>query len=156
MFFKTTALVVLFFVLFKIGSAQDSTSFVIVNEIKLIGNKTTRDHIIIRELPFQVGDTILVQDLPKTIERSQSNIFNTSLFNFITVEPVYFNDTYISFYITVEERWYWWPLPVFEIQETNFNTWWQTRNLDRANYGMFVAKENFRGRTSFSGRDFKS
>lgn len=146
MFFKTTALVVLFFVLFKIGSAQDSTSFVIVNEIKLIGNKTTRDHIIIRELPFQIGDTILVQDLPKTIERSHSNIFNTSLFNFITVEPVYFNDTYISFYITVEERWYWWPLPVFEIQETNFNTWWQTRNLDRANYGMFVAKENFRGR----------
>jgi len=146
MLFKPSALVVLFFVLFKIGSAQDSTYFVIVNEIKLIGNKTTKDHIIIRELPFQVGDTILVQDLPKTIERSHSNIFNTSLFNFITVEPVYFNDTYISFYITVEERWYWWPLPVFEIQETNFNTWWQTRNFDRANYGLFVSKENFRGR----------
>jgi hypothetical protein len=65
------------------------------------------------------------------------------LFNFITVEPVYFNDTYISFYITVEERWYWWPLPVFEIQETNFNTWWKTRNFDRANNGLFVRQRKF-------------
>ncbi|MCC7331668.1 MAG: hypothetical protein IT232_03575 [Flavobacteriales bacterium] len=126
--------------------SQDSTSYLIVNEIKLIGNKTTKDHIIIRELPFNLGDTILVDELNKTIERTQSNIFNTSLFNFVTVEIVYFNETYISVYITVEERWYWWPLPIFEIEETNFNTWWQTRNLDRASYGLYVAKENFRGR----------
>lgn len=128
------------------GSAQDSTSYVIVNGVKLIGNKTTKDHIILRELPFELGDTIHTNDLTKIFERAKSNIFNTSLFNFITIEPVYFNDTYISVYITVEERWYWWPLPIFDIQEPNFNTWWQTKNLDRAIYGMYIAKDNFRGR----------
>lgn len=143
---KKLALLSFFFVLLNNSIAQDSTAYVIVNEIKLIGNKTTKEHIIVRELPFQLGDTIWVHEMAKTFERAHSNIFNTSLFNFITIEPVYFNDTYISVYITVEERWYWWPLPIFDIQETNFNTWWQTRNFDRANYGMFVVKENFRGR----------
>lgn len=146
MVLKKLALITFFFVLLNNSIAQDSTAYVIVNEVKLIGNKTTKEHIIIRELPFQLGDTIFVNEMAKTFERAHSNIFNTSLFNFITIEPVYFNDTYISVYITVEERWYWWPLPIFDIQETNFNTWWQTRNFDRANYGMFVVKENFRGR----------
>ena len=146
MLFKILALFSFFFVLLFNGIAQDSTSYVIVNEIKLIGNKTTKEHIIVRELPFKLGDTILVKNLAKTFERAHNNILNTSLFNFVTIEPVYFNDTYISVYITVEERWYWWPLPIFDIQETNFNTWWLKRDLERANYGMFVVKENFRGR----------
>lgn len=146
MYFYKLLLSLFLVVLLKNSIAQDSTTYVIVNEIKIIGNKTTKEHIIIRELPFQLGDTILISEMTQTFERAHSNIFNTSLFNFITIEPVYFNDTYISVYITVEERWYWWPLPLFDIQETNFNTWWQTRNFDRANYGIFVVKENFRGR----------
>ncbi|OFY96754.1 MAG: hypothetical protein A3K10_12105 [Bacteroidetes bacterium RIFCSPLOWO2_12_FULL_31_6] len=146
MFFKTLAFFSFLFVLLNNSIAQDSTSYVIVNEIKVIGNKNTREHIIVRELPFKLGDTIFVNKLVETFERAHSNIFNTSLFNFVTIEHAYFNDIYISVVITVEERWYWWPLPIFEVQETNFNTWWQTRNFDRANYGMFVVKENFRGR----------
>lgn len=118
----------------------------IVSEIKIIGNKTTKDHIILRELPFKVGDTINAENLTEIIERSRSNLFITSLFNFVTIETAYFHDTFLSFYITVEERWYWWPLPIFEIQETNFNTWWLDKNMDRVNYGMYIAKENFRGR----------
>lgn len=142
----------LFLLLFVLLSnfllAQDSTdlSINIVNEIKIIGNKTTKEHIILRELPFKVGDTISSHEMAAVIERARSNLFITSLFNFITVETAYFQDIYMSIYITVEERWYWWPLPIFEVQEPNFNTWWQDKSLDRVNYGMYLAKENFRGR----------
>ena len=79
-------------------------------------------------------------------ERAKSNLLNTLLFNFVTVETVYFDSLHISIYITIEERWYWWPIPIFDVQENNFNTWWAEKSLDRANYGMYIAKENFRGR----------
>ena len=78
--------------------------------------------------------------------KTKSNLFNTSLFNFITVEPVYFDEENISVYITVSERWYWWPIPIFEVEETNLNTWWENKDFDKINYGLFFAKENFRGR----------
>ncbi|MCO6500504.1 MAG: hypothetical protein J5I47_09035 [Vicingus serpentipes] len=126
--------------------AQQTTGVNYVSEIKIIGNKTTKDKIIIRELPFNQGDTLRETELTKQLERAKSNLLNTLLFNFVTVEPVYFDSLHIAIYITVEERWYWWPIPIFEVQENNFNTWWINKDFDRANYGMFIAKENFRGR----------
>ena len=127
--------------------SQDSTnSFVVVKEFRVIGNKTTKEAIVIREVPFNINDTIPIDELNQVLKRTESNLFNTSLFNFITVEPVYFDDQNISIYITVEERWYWWPIPIFEVEETNFNTWWENKDFDRVNYGLFLSKENFRGR----------
>ena len=126
-------------------NAQETTS-VVVKEFKIIGNKTTHESIIIREIPVNVYDTIPAENLKDKLDWIKSNLLNTSLFNFVTVEPVYFDDQNISIFITVEERWYWWPIPIFEIQETNFNTWWLDKNFNRVNYGMSVSKENFRGR----------
>lgn len=125
--------------------AQKGTH-VVVKEFKIIGNKTTKEKIIIREIPFNINDSLVKEDLNKALERTKSNLLNTSLFNFVTVEPVYFDENNISIYITVEERWYWWPIPIFDIEETNFNTWWLEKDLDKVNYGLFLAKENFRGR----------
>ena len=127
-------------------SQNNKTEFVIIKEVKIIGNKSTKAPIIIREIPLGVGDTILVSGLNKFLKRTESNIFNTSLFNFVTVAPVYFDDKNISLYITVEERWYWWPIPIFKLEETNFNTWLEDKDFDRVSYGLFLAKENFRGR----------
>jgi outer membrane protein assembly factor BamA len=134
------------FLVFKVCFTSYSQEYVIVKEYKIIGNKTTKENIIVREIPVNIGDTINKTDLSEILERTRSNLFNTSLFNFITVEPVYFDSSNISIYITVEERWYWWPIPIFDVEENNFNTWWLDKNFERANYGLFLAKENFRGR----------
>ena len=145
--FRLSLLLFLLFKLCFVVLSQETTNDVlIVKEFKIIGNKTTREKIIVREIPFNATDTLRKEELNKLLERTKSNLINTSLFNFVTVEPVYFDSTNISIYITVEERWYWWPIPIFEIEETNFNTWLLQKNLDRANYGLFLAKENFRGR----------
>jgi outer membrane protein assembly factor BamA len=125
---------------------SNKLDFKVVREIKFIGNKTTKEKIITRELPFKLGDSISTTELPKILERAKSNLLNTLLFNFVTLDPVYFDSTNISIYVMLEERWYWWPTPIFEIQETNFNTWWQTKDMERINYGFYVVKENFRGR----------
>lgn len=131
----------------QLAVAQEETKTVnIVSEIKIIGNKTTKEHIVLREFPFEVGDTIYAEQLDEILERTRSNLFITSLFNFVTVEAAYFHDIYLTIIVTVEERWYWWPLPIFEVQEPNFNTWWEDKNFERVNYGLYLAKENFRGR----------
>jgi len=149
MFFETLKKILLLILMSCCLSSfsQEDTSVVnVIQEFKVIGNKTTREIIILREMPFKIGEKIPATKLQETLERAKSNLLNTLLFNFVTVEPVYFDDTNISIYITVEERWYWWPTPIFEIQETNFNTWWQTKDLERINYGFLLVKENFRGR----------
>lgn len=143
-----------FFVLFAslqfLTYARDTdttiSKFNVVREIKIIGNKTTKDRIILRELPFKIGDTISTNKLEETFSRAKSNLLNTLLFNFVTIDPLAFDSQNISVYVMLEERWYWWPAPIFEIQETNFNTWWQDKDLERINYGFYVVKENFRGR----------
>lgn len=135
-----------FLVCNKFFAQQDSTKFVRVADIQIIGNKTTKKHIIERELTFDVGDTIFNYSLNETLERTKSNLIITSLFNFVTIDVAYIDELHVSLIITVEERWYWWPLPIFEIQETNFNTWWLDKDLERVNYGFSVVKENFRGR----------
>ena len=134
------------FVTSGVSYSQEKSNIIVIKEIKILGNKTTHENIITREIPVNINDTIASKDLLQILDRTKSNLFNTSLFNFVTVESVYFDETNISIYITVEERWYWWPIPIFEIEETNFNTWWQEKNFNRANYGLFMAKENFRGR----------
>jgi len=135
-----------FLVEFSTLYAQKSNDYVVVKEFKIIGNKTTKESIIVREIPFSIYDTIQNINLSKELDRVKSNLLNTSLFNFVRIDPVYFDDRNISIYITVEERWYWWPIPIFEIQETNFNTWWLDKDFDKVNYGLFLSKENFRGR----------
>ena len=138
--------VLFFFQEFSVVSAQEASDYVVVKEVKIIGNKTTKASIILREIPFSIYDTIQSERLSSELERVKNNLLNTSLFNFVTVDPVYFDDQNISIFITVEERWYWWPIPIFEIQESNFNTWWVEKDFDKANYGLYLSKQNFRGR----------
>lgn len=144
--FKNLVIFLLMLTCSHVLLGQDSTAVNVVAEVKVIGNKTTKRNIVLRELPFRIGDTLLACQIDAVLDRAKSNLMNTQLFNFVTLQPVYFDDTHISIYITVEERWYWWPVPIFELEETNFNTWWNDRSLDRVNYGVFIAKENFRGR----------
>ena len=125
---------------------------VVVNNILITGNKVTKRHIVLRELTFRLGDTLQVIDLSRLFERSSQNLINTSLFNFAVVkrwsaEPgVKVDPNKLDVHIILTERWYLWPNPIFEIAETNFNTWWLTRDFRRVNYGMDLVKNNFRGR----------
>lgn len=142
---------------FKAGYAQErlarpdttvtdsSAAKFIVSEIIIVGNKTTRDKIITRELTFRIGDTIALSDFSAKFKRSEQNIFNTALFNSVNIHYVLENEKLIL-YIIVAERWYIFPVPIFEIADRNFNTWWQTKDFSRVVYGGILYWNNFRGR----------
>jgi hypothetical protein len=124
--------------------AQNTTA--VIRTIVLHGNTKTKDKILYREIQFAIGDTVSSEFLKEKILQSQRNIINTGLFNFATIIPMYITPEEILIEVTVEERWFIWPSPIFELAETNFNTWWLTRDFRRTNYGAFINWKNFRGR----------
>lgn len=120
----------------------------IVGNITLEGNQTTKDKILFRELLFKTGDTLSSRKLCEKMVKSRHNLLNLSVFNFVymdTIHDVVHPET-IHVKVKVIERWYIWPLPIFELADRNFNSWWENKDFRRANYGIFLTYNNFRGR----------
>jgi outer membrane protein assembly factor BamA len=139
----------------KAGKAQvdtldfnPQTQTVKVADIILSGNEITRPHIIMREIIFRKGDEMPWFTLNRAVERSRENLLNTSLFNFVTpqIQTDSHDSSSVFVIFNLVERWYLWPLPVFEAVDRNFNEWWETKDFSRTNYGAYITRENFRGR----------
>lgn len=114
-----------------------------INHVRLEGNKKTKDHIVLRELDIEVGRNYSISDTAILFERNRNKVFNTQLFNF-----VYFSFKHDTLAIKLEERWYIFPSPVFDVGDRNFNEWWTDRGRDpsRLIYGVDLKHNNFRGR----------
>lgn len=123
----------------------DTTGQKVIMDFLIEGNDVTKRHVILRELPITKGDTLYWSNLKAALEQSENNLMNTGLFNFVTVEPIQVDNESVLVNISVQERWYLYPIPIFEIAETNFNTWWQKKELRWLNYGIQVVHKNFRG-----------
>ncbi len=119
---------------------------IVIGKILIVGNKTTKNKIILRELAFQESDTILREDISLKMKSAKQNLLNTSLFNFVSVDTLPVDKEHFDIMISVSERWYIWTIPIIGVQDRNFNVWWETKSLDRAYYGFSINKENFRGR----------
>jgi outer membrane protein assembly factor BamA len=124
----------------------DSAGFVIIRNIILEGNKVTKSSIITRELRFRTNDTIPLGSFPAMLTAGKENVFNTKLFNVVTVDTAFVEDSRVDVRISVIERWYVWPVPFFEISDRNFNVWWETKDFSRLTYGVDLTFYNMRGR----------
>lgn len=122
-------------------------SIVVIDSVFLKGNKVTKDKIVTRELLFWSGDTLPGVVLQDVMERSRENLLNTALFNFVTIDALPSSKpAHINVEVSMIERWYIWPFPIFELSDRNFNAWLESGDLSRVSYGAFVTWENFRGR----------
>ena len=124
---------------------------IIISNINISGNKITKKEIIIRELVFYINSITTKIELEDNITESQKNLTNLKLFNFNEIDYTII-DSLVEIDIEVVERWYFWPYPIFEISERNFNSWWNEfkaskfSDFSRLNYGLFLNWNNFRGR----------
>ncbi len=125
--------------------ASDSVSRA-VSEIIIIGNRITKQSVIYRELAFHPGDTIEGSRIENYFLRSEENLMNTSLFNSVNISRLNTGERTMTVYILLAERWYIFPLPIFEVVDRNFNEWWRTKDFSKINYGAIVTWNNFRGR----------
>jgi len=122
----------------------NSNTTVLVTSITIVGNKITKDKIILRELEFSTGDLLLLPKLDSLIVKSKQNLLNRSLFNFVTISKN-ITDTNCSVKILVVERWYVWPIPIIQFADRNINSWIEKKDLSRINYGIDLRVDNFRG-----------
>ncbi len=137
------------------GNTRSSDYFQITN-IELSGNKITRPNIIRRELLFTEGDTLERSLMEEYLEKSRENLLNLSLFNFVTVEVEYSDAHEATVRITVVERWYIWPAPIFEHGERTLSIFLKNPRWDRLNYGLWLKWNNFRGRNELLNFIFKT
>ena len=110
----------------------DNDAAVRIDSIRIIGNKITEDFIILRELDFSVGDTVTIKEL----EYNRFRIISLRLFYSVTLNVLPENGKNILV-ITVEESWYFFPVPFFNLQ---------SNKLSRSTYGLVLNWKNFRGR----------
>jgi outer membrane protein assembly factor BamA len=132
-----------------IRSISDSIGrFIHINRIFIVGNRITRDQIVLRELTLKQGDIIYSLDLPKILERDKKKLINTRLFNTVEIKTLELQPDHLDLLIDLNERWYTFPAPIFELSDRNFNEWWQNYNHDfnRVNYGLRLYQFNMRGR----------
>ena len=131
-------------------SAQTDTNsrVVTIGTIDISGNIKTRKQIIYRELLVTTGEKFTPDEFSKRVNQSRLNLLNTSLFNFVTLDTVPVSDSGNEMNITISvlERWYIWAVPVLQITDRNFNSWVQTHDFTRINYGLDVKWYNFTGR----------
>ncbi|MEQ8623467.1 MAG: hypothetical protein RJQ00_13770 [Vicingaceae bacterium] len=127
-------------------SAFNVSNKKIVESIQLVGNKVTKAKIIKRELTFDLRDTLGNDEFIVALEQSRKNILNTSLFNFAKIDIAMLDSNRVLLVINLVERWYIFPLPIFEIDDNNFNIWWRDKDFSRINYGIQATHENFTGR----------
>ena len=124
--------------------AIEKKDSLLVNDIIIIGNKKTKPSIILRELTFSKNE--YVYEIDSILLKCKENLSNTSLFNFVEINYIKQDSNSILVYINVTERWYLWPMPVFELADRNFNEWAEKKDFSRTNYGIYVRQDNFRGR----------
>ena len=149
---RAIQIVIFGFVLLQVPLTRAQESLVIPDDklliagIEIEGNRVTKDKIVLRELTFQVGDTIFKMEMLPAFQRSKENLLNISLFNFVTFNVTHLPGNRIIVQITVVERWYIWPVPILEYADRNFNEFITNREWDKLVYGAWLKWNNFRGR----------
>lgn len=129
-------------------NSNDSLAKLYLRKIFIIGNKKTKDYIILREMQLKPGDTVFVKNLTGTLEKDRQHIYNTTLFVEVVVAPVFINAFEFDINITVKERWYIFPLPELQFVDGTLNEWLvkYKGDLNRLNYGVKFTHHNLTGR----------
>jgi len=139
------SILLLTFILVTSISALAEFSNYRIRHIEFPEKIITRETTILRELEFAIGQQYDRIALDSLILKSEKNLLNTALFNFVTLTPNYKDDK-VDIKIELIERWYIWPYPLFEISDRNINSWLKDKDYSRLNYGLFLVWDNFTGR----------
>ena len=116
----------------RIHAFQRADSSLIVTKIVIIGNETTKEHVILREMSIKVGSALDVAAL----EQDQKRIYSLQLFNKVDVDYAA-DGSNATVTVKVSERWYIFPFPIIGFKY---------HDIKNVYYGAGLIHQNFRGR----------
>ena len=127
--------------------SQSADSVLVIKQINIIGNKKTKESIILRELDLVIGDSIMKEDLDKRLDLNRRKLINTNLFVIVEIKLIRDIKNQVIIDIKLQEQWFLLGYPVFQIIDRNYAEWWQRgADLSRTTYGIDLIHSNFRGR----------
>ena len=128
--------------------STNTSSRVCIKDLVVNGTKKTKIYIVYREIQFKAGDSLSIPDLQKDLEQARFQVYNTTLFNEVKIELVALDAYNVNIHVRVAERWYFYPVPQFQLVDRSFNEWYKTHkaSLDRVNYGLKLVHYNLSGR----------
>lgn len=126
----------------------------LVEHVIIAGNKVTRRPIITRELGFDKGSHIAVNDTAALIAQSRNRLYNTRLFVIVSIRitPSTADTTLCPrpcvALVEFQERWFIIPGIILEFADRSLNEWYYNQHHDfrRINYGGRLEHTNMRGR----------
>ena len=113
---RLLSLILIFFLPF-VSMAQ---SKMCIGAIEISGNTKTKYFIILRELPFKVGDSVSSSQIGPSFIKAKQQLLNTQLFVDVNIDTAQIDST-IQVRVHVKERWYLFPVPYFKLVDRNFN-----------------------------------
>lgn len=127
----------------------DAAEHILINTIKIEGNRKTKEALILREMDLKQGDSVVIAKLTERLSYNQTLLMNTGLFNDVEINIKQWGEHQqaVDLSIKVVESWYIFPLPIFQLADRNLNVWWTEQNasLRRVNYGVRFVYVNFSG-----------
>lgn len=128
----------------KVNGQETYSTPIYIKNIVIEGNKKTKDHVILRELTFKIGDTINSENLTKQLEASQAHLLNINIFGKTFFNIKNWENDSLDIYISLTERNRFKFAPIFNLADRNFNIWWadQNRSFKRVQGGALVRFNN--------------
>jgi len=115
-----------------IESDRNNTIRIDIRKIEIIGNNKTKNEVILRELLFSENEEVtLIQFLA-----AQKRVQSLELFTLVRFDIIGESD-FSTLIISVYERWYIFPIPIFYLNE---------RSWEKISYGGSLLYYNFLGR----------
>jgi Outer membrane protein/protective antigen OMA87 len=144
---RITSIMAALLLLFCALHAQAQSFY--VADVHLSGNKKTKEQVILREMSLHKGDSITAARLLRILNECKENLENLALFNFVEVihkpESGSNADDRICLYVTVEERWYTWPLINVKLEDRNMSAWLKDFDLQRVTFEFGLNAYNLFG-----------
>lgn len=145
--------------------ADFPSPYIKISKVEVSGNVRTKEQIIVRELDFDLSDSLATFDSkqprqfggqkrfsPKDssevalrMKYSRENIINTKLFLEASLTLEAQEDATYKLTIEVKERWYFWVFPVIQLDHPNFNDWLKEPDLSQVTQGVFTSHNNMFG-----------
>ncbi len=115
--------------------------------IGVTGNRRTKAYVILRELAFAPGERFPAAELPERLARSRTQLGNTALFGEYAIRDSVSPEGCLYLDLDLTERWYFFPVPVFELADRNVNVWIDQFGADigRINFGLNPTFYNLTG-----------
>ena len=124
------------FIIFTLCCAKLGMSQMIVQTIEYSGMDKTKIPVILREMPFALGDTIVQAQL----DEFENRLRGLGLFTKVKIKL----DSSVL-HINALEKWYIWAVPTAQFADANFSQWFLTKDIKRLALGANIYLKNLGG-----------